>query len=236
MLSRLRTQRIDGGRRRRAVWLAVGRGRSVQHVLTPSPACPVPFALCSAVQVDKLKAKLIAGRIIPAIATATACATGEARVREVHRPHARLGLRGCGGSKVNLSLTKPPLRWCHAPAGLVCLELYKVVQAKPLEAYRNTFANLALPLFAMAEPVAPKTTKYNVRTCSALLFLPGAAASRLPPPVLLRALGGGLGAAKLSGGGCVSCAWADGWTHTCRTWRGRCGTGGRSRATSPCRR
>lgn len=48
---------------------------------------------------------------------------------------------------------------------MVCLELYKAVQpgpkGKPVEAYRNTFANLALPLFAMAEPIPPKVTKYN---------------------------------------------------------------------------
>ncbi|SPQ99934.1 Ubiquitin-like 1-activating enzyme E1A [Plasmodiophora brassicae] len=40
-------------------------------------------------------------------------------------------------------------------SGLICLELFKLLQQKPLEAYRNCFANLALPLFSFAEPVAP---------------------------------------------------------------------------------
>ncbi|KAK8995342.1 hypothetical protein V6N11_069780 [Hibiscus sabdariffa] len=72
-------------------------------------------------EVDKLKAKFIAGRIIPAIATSTAMATG-----------------------------------------LVCLELYKVLDgAHKMEDYRNTFANLALPLFSMAEPVPPKVIKHQ---------------------------------------------------------------------------
>ena len=39
--------------------------------------------------------------------------------------------------------------------------MYKVIQGKKVEAYRNTFANLALPLFAMAEPVAPKVMKFE---------------------------------------------------------------------------
>lgn len=72
-------------------------------------------------EVDRFKAKLIAGRIIPAIATATAAATG-----------------------------------------LVCLELYKILARNPnISACRNTFANLAVPLFSMAEPVPPKTVHHG---------------------------------------------------------------------------
>ncbi|KAE8809864.1 Ubiquitin-activating enzyme E1 2 [Hordeum vulgare] len=72
-------------------------------------------------EVDKLKAKFIAGRIIPAIATSTAMATG-----------------------------------------LVCLELYKALAGgHKVEDYRNTFANLAIPLFSIAEPVPPKTIKHQ---------------------------------------------------------------------------
>ncbi|XP_025078407.1 ubiquitin-like modifier-activating enzyme 6 [Pomacea canaliculata] len=62
-------------------------------------------------QVDRLKIKRIAGRIVPAIATTTA-----------------------------------------AVSGLVTIELLKVLQKMPLEAYRNAFLNLALPLLLLSEP------------------------------------------------------------------------------------
>nr|XP_043622277.1 ubiquitin-activating enzyme E1 1-like [Erigeron canadensis] len=73
------------------------------------------------VEVDKLKAKFIAGRIIPAIATSKEMATG-----------------------------------------LACLELYKVIDGgHRVQDYRNTFANLALPFFSLAEPVLPKVIKHR---------------------------------------------------------------------------
>ncbi|CAA6669297.1 unnamed protein product [Spirodela intermedia] len=46
--------------------------------------------------------------------------------------------------------------------GLVCLELYKVLAGgHRAEDYRNTFANLALPLLAISEPAAPKAVEHG---------------------------------------------------------------------------
>jgi len=39
--------------------------------------------------------------------------------------------------------------------GFVCLELYKVIQKKKLDDYRNTFVNLAIALVAQSEPMPP---------------------------------------------------------------------------------
>lgn len=64
---------------------------------------------------SKHEVKMIAGKIIPAIATTTALATG-----------------------------------------LVCIELFKTVAGREIEASRNGFANLALNYYTMVEPMPPK--------------------------------------------------------------------------------
>jgi ubiquitin-activating enzyme E1 len=59
-----------------------------------------------------LQARLVGGRVIPAIVTTTAVV-----------------------------------------GGLMCLELYKLIQGKPRFDYKHAYFNLAVPLFAFAQPI-----------------------------------------------------------------------------------
>jgi ubiquitin-activating enzyme E1 len=44
-------------------------------------------------------------------------------------------------------------------SGLVCIELVKILQNKPIEELKNGFVNLALPFIAFSEPIKPAATK-----------------------------------------------------------------------------
>lgn len=46
-----------------------------------------------------------------------------------------------------------------AVTGLVCIELYKTIAGRALEAMRNSFLNLAVNVYSMGEPGAPKKMK-----------------------------------------------------------------------------
>lgn len=97
---------------------------------------------------DRHKSKMIAGKIIPAIATTTAFVTGMVCI-ELYK-------------LVRLGVTDTPKDrddggWARPNSDTYSSENVKADE-KTLELFKNGFANLALPFFASSEPMAaPKT-------------------------------------------------------------------------------
>lgn len=63
-------------------------------------------------------------------------------------------------------------------AGIICMEMYKVVQGKALSAYRNSFCNLALCIFAFSEPIPPNSSSVRLKKVGAKATEPATTAAK----------------------------------------------------------
>jgi ubiquitin-activating enzyme E1 len=80
----------------------------------------------------------------------TACSNLRARSYKI--PEAdKWETKGIAGNIIPAMITTTAL-----VTGLVMLELYKVVDEKQLEEYRNAYLNIAIPFITMSEPVPPR--------------------------------------------------------------------------------
>lgn len=77
---------------------------------------------------------------------------------EFHNPRERLG-----DDDMPINLLCHTLVRDTQVTGLVCMEVYKIMQEKPLESYKNWFLNLALPQFSCSEPLPPAKTATMIK-------------------------------------------------------------------------
>lgn len=98
---------------------------------------------------DRLKSKMIAGNIIPAIATTTAFVTGLVCLELCKL--VKLGYTDLTGSNAEAEWAVPNST-TYSPENIRKAE-------KVLETFKNGFANLALPFFAFSEPIAAPRTE-----------------------------------------------------------------------------
>lgn len=86
-------------------------------------------------------------------------AVGNLRARNYRIPEADLHTsRGIAGKITPAISTTTAL-----VTGAICLEIFKLLQDKPLEQLANSFINLALPLFTSMQPEPPKSTKCVIK-------------------------------------------------------------------------
>lgn len=90
---------------------------------------------------------------------AVVAAASNLRARNYRIPEADLHTsRGIAGKIIPAIATTTAM-----VTGAICLELMKLVQAKPVHRLHNFFANLAIPIFTSEEPTPPKATKSMLR-------------------------------------------------------------------------
>jgi len=99
---------------------------------------------------DRHKSKMIAGKIIPAIATTTSFVTGLVCIEMLKL--VRLGYTDRDGGGYDGGA------WCKAAAKGSDAKARRDAAEKKLECFKNGFANLALPFFAFSEPVVAAAT------------------------------------------------------------------------------
>lgn len=97
---------------------------------------------------DRHKSKMIAGKIIPAIATTTAFVAGMVCI-ELYK----LVMQGV----TDKDAIKDASAWAEPNSTMYSEENKKIIEKK-LGLYKNGFANLALPFFAFSEPIAAPLT------------------------------------------------------------------------------
>lgn len=97
---------------------------------------------------DRHKSKMIAGKIIPAIATTTAFVTGMVCI-ELYK----LVMNGVTNKMSSVDASA----WAR-PNSTVYSEENKKMAENKLAIFKNAFANLALPFFTFSEPIAAPTT------------------------------------------------------------------------------
>lgn len=86
-------------------------------------------------------------------------AVGNLRARNYNIPEADLHTsRGIAGKITPAISTTTAL-----VTGAICLEIFKLLQDKPLEQLSNAFVNLALPLFTSMQPEPPKSTTARIK-------------------------------------------------------------------------